>query len=159
VKDLGDHTARLQRIRPGVRVIAEGPYGTFTAERRTRRHIALIAGGIGVTPLRALLDSFGPDDDVVMLYRVATPDEVVFVDELRQFAGLPHMRIHVIPGTEIGDDQTDLLGIPMLQRGIPDIAHRDCFVCGPPAFIDALQRRLARLGVPRSQIHFERFQL
>ena len=45
----------------------------------------------------------------------------------------------MIPGTEIGDDQTDLLGIPMLQRGVPDIATRDCFVCGPPAFIDALE--------------------
>jgi ferredoxin-NADP reductase len=46
-----------------------------------------------------------------------------------------------------------------LQRGVPDVATRDCFVCGPPAFIDAMTRRLARLGVPRRQIHFERFEL
>jgi ferredoxin-NADP reductase len=32
-------------------------------------------------------------------------------------------------------------------------------VCGPPALIDALRRRLALLGVPRNQIHFERFEL
>ena len=159
VKDLGDHTGKLQRIRPGVRVVAEGPYGTFTADRRTRRRALLIAGGIGITPLRALLDTFGPDDDVVLLYRVATADEAVFGDELRHFAGSPNMRIHVIAGNEIGDDQTDLLGLPMLRRGVPDIATRDCFVCGPPAFIDALQRRLAKLGVPRHQIHYERFEL
>ena len=53
VKDLGDDTHRIQRLRPGVRVFAEGPYGTFTAERRTQRRVALIAGGIGITPLRA----------------------------------------------------------------------------------------------------------
>ncbi|HEY5172168.1 MAG TPA: ferredoxin reductase family protein, partial [Acidimicrobiia bacterium] len=159
VKNLGDHTAKLQRIRPGVRVVAEGPYGAFTADRRTRRRALLIAGGIGITPLRALLDTFGPDDDVVLLYRVATADEAVFGDELRHFAGSPNMRIHVIAGSEIGDDQTDLLGLPMLRRGVPDIATRDCFVCGPPAFIDALERRLALLGVPRQQIHYERFQL
>jgi predicted ferric reductase len=159
VKNLGDHTATLQRLRPGVRVFAEGPYGTFTAERRHHRRVLLIAGGIGVTPLRALLDTFGPQDDVVFLYRVATPADAVFADELQHFAGAPNMRIHVIAGTEIGDDQTDLLGIPRLQQGVPDIATRDCFVCGPPALIHALARRLARLGVPRHQIHYEHFQL
>ncbi len=159
VKNLGDHSARLQRIRPGVRVLAEGPYGTFTADRRTRRRVLLIAGGIGITPLRALLETFGPDDDVVLLYRVASADDTVFGDELRQFAGTRNMRIHVIAGNEIGDDRTDLLGVPNMQRGVPDIATRDCFVCGPPAFLDALTRRLAILGVPRQQIHYERFQL
>jgi predicted ferric reductase len=159
VKNLGDYTAKLQRIRPGVRVFAEGPYGTFTADRRTRRRVLLIAGGIGVTPLRAMLDAFGPNDDVVFLYRVAAPADAVFGDELQHFAGMPNMRIHIIAGTEIGDDQTDLLGIPLLQNGVPDIATRDCFVCGPPALIDAVSRRLARLGVPRRQIHYERFQL
>ena len=48
------------------------------------------------------------------------------------------MRIHVIAGTEIGDDRTDLLSVPALQRGVPDIATRDCFVCGPPALIAAM---------------------
>jgi len=158
VKALGDYTARLQRVRPGVRVFAEGPYGTFTTGRRTRRRVLLVAGGIGVTPVRALLDAFGPDDDVVLLYRVATADDTVFADELRRFAGSDNLRIHVIPGTEIGDDRTDLLGVPLLQRGVPDAATRDCFVCGPPAFIDAVTRRLTLLGVPRRQIHFERFE-
>ncbi len=159
VKDLGDHSARLQRIRPGVRVLAEGPYGTFTTERRSRRRVLLIAGGIGITPLRALLDAFGPQDDIVLLYRVATNDDIAFAEELGRFAAAPNIRIHVIPGTEIGDDNTDQLSVPALQRGVPDIATRDCFVCGPPPFIDAVKRRLARLGVPRRQIHFERFQL
>ena len=69
------------------------------------------------------------------------------------------MRIHIIAGNEIGDDRTDLLSVPALQNGVPDIVTRDCFVCGPPAFITAVDRRLAILGVPRHQIHFERFQL
>jgi predicted ferric reductase len=159
VKVLGDHSARLQRVRPGTRVLAEGPYGTFTAARRTRRRALLIAGGIGITPLRAMLDTFGPDDDVVLLYRVATADDAVFGNELAKFAGTPNMRIHVIAGNEIGDDNTDLLGVPTLKRGVPDIATRDCFVCGPPAFLDALRRRLAILRVPRRQIHYERFEL
>ena len=158
VKDLGDHSSRLQRVKRGTRVIAEGPYGTFTAEGRARQRVLLIAGGIGITPLRALLDTFGPDDDVVMLYRVQRPEDAIFGDELRRFAAAAKMTIHVIPGTEIGDDRTDLLGVPALQRGVPDIARRECFVCGPPSLIDAMRRRLRTLGVPRRRIHYERFE-
>jgi ferredoxin-NADP reductase len=61
-------------------------------------------------------------------------------------------------GTEVGDDQTDLLSIPRLARGVPDIASRECFLCGPPAMISALHRRLVRMGVPTARIHYERFE-
>lgn len=159
VKDLGDGSKQLQRIRRGTRVLAEGPYGTFTDARRTRRGVLLIAGGIGITPLRAMLDGFRTSDDVVLLYRVAHAEDAVFVDELREFANAPNVRIHIIAGTEIGDDRTDLLSVPTMQRGVPDVMSRDCFVCGPPAMINAMHRRLRMLGVPRAHIHFERFEL
>ncbi len=159
VKDLGDDTKLLQRVRPGTRVLAEGPYGTFTGALRTRARVLLIAGGIGITPLRAMLDGFGRDDDVVLLYRVARPEDAVFVDELRAFAQRPNASLHVIPGTWVGDDQTDLLSVPALRQGVPDIAARDCFVCGPPGLLSAMRRRLNSLGVPRKQVHFERFEL
>jgi len=159
VKSLGDGTSALQRVRPGTKVIAEGPYGTFTAARRTTRRSLLLAGGIGITPLRAMLDGFGPDDDVVLLYRVQREEDAIFVSELRSFVEQRGIRLHVIAGTEIGDDQTDLLSIPNLARGVPDIRARDCFVCGPPAFVDALRGRLHRMGVPHRQIHYERFEL
>jgi ferredoxin-NADP reductase len=98
------------------------------------------------------------DEDAILLYRVARPEDVVFADELRGLATERGITIHVIPGTEIGDDHTDLLGVPALRRGVPDITSRDCFVCGPPALVDALRRRLMMLGVPRKQITFERFE-
>ncbi|HTL83616.1 MAG TPA: ferredoxin reductase family protein [Acidimicrobiia bacterium] len=158
VKDLGDHSRRWLHVKRGTRVFAEGPYGTFTAERRTRLGVLLIAGGIGITPLRALLDGFGPDDDVMLLYRVERPEDAIFADELRRFAAAENITIHVIPGTRIGDDRTDLLSVPALQRGVPDIARRECFVCGPPGLIDAIRRRLRILGVPRRHIHYERFE-
>lgn len=159
VKDLGDGSRYLQTIRPGTRVMAEGPYGTFTDHRRKRRGVLLVAGGIGITPLRAMLDGFGASADVVLLYRVASAEDAVFVDELRDFALKPNMTIHIIPGTQIGDDQTDLLSVPLLRRGVPDVAGRDCFVCGPPALIAAMKRRLRMLGVPHAHIHYERFEL
>jgi ferredoxin-NADP reductase len=94
----------------------------------------------------------------MLLYRVISVDDSPLVDELTELARLRGIVLHVIPGSEIGDDQTDALGIPALKKGVPDIAHRDCFVCGPPGLISAMRRRLLALGVPRRHIHFERFE-
>jgi predicted ferric reductase len=159
VKKLGDHTTRLQGIKKGTRVFIEGPYGTFTAERRTRRRAVFIAGGIGITPLRAMLDTVGPNDDVIVLYRVVRIEDIVFADELRRISNERGITVYVVTGSDIGDDQTDRLGLPALRRAVPDIATRDCFVCGPPALVDALRRRLRMLGVPKRQVNFERFEL
>ena len=158
VKDLGDDTRQMQRIRPGVRVFAEGPYGTFTAQKRTRPRVALIGGGIGITPLRALLQTL-PDEagDVTLLYRAATEGDVAFRKELDVFAARG-VDIRILVGTDIGDDQTDQLGIPALRHHIPDIAARDVYVCGPPAMLNAVIRRLDVIGVPPEHVHYERFE-
>ncbi len=159
IKNLGDGSAGAQQVAPGTRVLAEGPYGAFTTERRRRRGALLIAGGIGITPLRALLDTFGPHDDVVLLYRVIGPDDVVFSEELRVFALERGIKVFVVAGADIGDDDTDRLSVHAIARAVPDARDRDCFVCGPPGLIDAICRRLRMLHVPRTQIHYERFEL
>ncbi len=159
VKDLGDDTALMQRVRRGTGVFAEGPYGTFTADRRSRRKVLLIAGGIGITPLRALLDALPCEaGDVTLLYRVVDSDDAVFRDELKDLARERGIEFRLGVGAEIGDDQTDKLGIPALRAMVPDVRDRDCFVCGPPGMIDAVRRRLRLLGVPKAQIHSERFE-
>jgi len=159
IKSLGDHTERLQRVAPGTRVALEGPLGTFTARRRTKPRVALIAGGIGITPLRALLDDLCRScqpGDISLLYRVATQQDILFGNELRQY--LQHgVDVRVIVDNNIGTDRTDRLGIPALRQMLPDLAARDVYLCGPPAFVDALGRRVRRIGVPRARIHHERF--
>jgi len=139
-------------------VFAEGPYGTFTSDRRTQRRVALIAGGIGITPLRAIVEQLAADPgDVTLVYRAAYARDVAFKDELATLAQQSGLQLHALIGPEIGDDRTDKLGVPALRDLVPDIAQRDVFVCGPPAMVDAVRRRLAALGVPRHHVHFERF--
>ncbi len=161
VKALGDHTSLLQSVRSGTRVFAEGPYGTFTQDRHAGRPVLLLAGGIGITPLRALMDSLpsAQRGDVTLVFRVASDDAVIFRAELDRFVAKKRAVVHVLTGSEIGDDETDQLGLPALAALVPDIVQRDCFVCGPPGFIDAMRRRLGILGVPGRQVHFERFEL
>src|SRR3954454_9320899 len=70
VKVVGDGSAALRLLRPGTRVLVEGPYGRLSARARTRGKVALIGAGVGVTPLRALAEAldYAPGD-AVLLYR------------------------------------------------------------------------------------------
>jgi len=158
VKVLGDFTAAVAGLRPGTPVFAEGPYGTFTAGRQTMRRVLLIAGGIGITPLRALIDTLAVDrGDLTLVYRVQRRQDFVFREELDRLVLDRGIVIHPIAGTDVGDDETDRLGLPSLRRLVPDVAERDVYVCGPPGLVAALHRRLRLLGVPRQQIHSEPF--
>ena len=56
VKDVGDYTRRLASLPPGTRVIIEGPSGGLTSAARRHPRVALIAGGVGIAPIRALLE-------------------------------------------------------------------------------------------------------
>src|SRR5262249_37586871 len=80
-----DFTAGIGKVEPGTRVVAEGPFGVFTEEVRRREKVLLVAGGIGITPVRALLQELA--GDVVVLYRVFSEDEIVFSHVLPPLPG------------------------------------------------------------------------
>jgi len=153
VKGLGDFTNRIGEIRPGTRVLAEGPFGTFTAEAARREKTILIAGGIGVTPVRALLEDL--DGDVAVLYRVVSAEEAVLLAELETLAPV----VHVVAGDHRDPANADLLSSEHLLELVPDLRERDVFVCGPPAMADGVLRNVRKAGVPRRHIHAERFAL
>jgi predicted ferric reductase len=158
VKTLGDHSAALAALRPGVRVLAEGPYGAMTPARRTRRKVLLIAGGVGVTPLRALFQALPADPgDLTLLYRAGRDADVVFRDELRAIAAARGARLHLVTGhrAELGHDP---LSAAALSHNVPDLAAHDVFVCGPAGMTRAVTGALRSAGVPRRHIHAESFE-
>lgn len=155
-KAVGTTSAGLRDLRVGTRVFAEGPYGAFTSLHRTRPGVLLIAGGVGVTPIRALLQEHAPGDFVV-LYRVRDERDAVLLNELQQLVAARHGRLHLLTG------RTDQGARPFepdaLSQLVPDIVARDVYVCGPPAMTAAVLSGLHRLKVPRVQIHAEKFGL
>jgi predicted ferric reductase len=152
-KTVGDGTAALRHVKVGTRVFAEGPYGAFTTMHRTRPETLLIAGGVGITPMRALLEEL--HGHVVLIYRVATDGDAVLYDELRELAHAKGAELHLITGRAAPDK----LAPGELARLVPDVADRDVFLCGPPGMTGAVLRTLRELGVPTQQIHHERFSL
>ncbi|MFF1658190.1 ferric reductase-like transmembrane domain-containing protein [Streptomyces sp. NPDC058255] len=152
-KTAGDGTAALRHLRVGTRVFAEGPYGAFTTLHRTRPDTLLIAGGVGITPIRALLEElYG---HVVLIYRVATDRDAVLLEELQELADVRGAELHLVTGPATPDK----LAPREIARLVPDVAERDVFVCGPPGMTGAVLRTLRDLGVPKQQIHAERFSL
>jgi predicted ferric reductase len=155
-KAVGAGSARLRHLPVGTRVFAEGPYGAFTSLARTRDASLLVAGGVGVTPIRALLEEL--TGSVVVLYRVRTTADAVLLDELNELARARGAQVHVITGRTGTTASAPFEPANLLAR-VPDIADRDVFVCGPPAMTAAVLRSLRTLKVPRHQVHAERFSL
>jgi predicted ferric reductase len=157
-KAVGRTSAGLRRIPVGTRVFAEGPYGAFTGLHRTRPATLLIAGGVGITPVRALLEELtGP---ITVLYRVQSPKDAVLLAEVQQLARMKGAQVHVLTGrTGVGHPPNVPFDPRNLLALVPDVVQRDVFVCGPPAMTSAVLRSLRTLRVPRAQVHAERFSL
>jgi predicted ferric reductase len=157
VKALGDFSQRLGEIEPGTRVVAEGPFGVFTADAQRRTKVLLIAGGIGITPIRALMEDM--ERDAVVVYRVVGPDDIVLADELAVLARERGITLHYVVGDHRTAEGRNHLSPAHLRELVPDIAERDVYVCGPPGLADALEQNVRAAGVPRRFIHAERFAL
>ena len=106
VKTLGSHTMRMRSMRPGVPIYVEGPWGDFTASRRTRSRTLLIAAGSGIGPIRALLEELPAG--AVVIYRASTVDELALREELEELAVLRHATLWFAVG-----------GIPVLGACSP----------------------------------------
>jgi predicted ferric reductase len=157
-KAVGKTSAGLRHVPVGTRVFAEGPYGAFTTLHQTRPGTLLIAGGVGVTPVRALLEELS--GSVIVLYRVQTMDDAVLLGEMRALAESRGAQVHVLTGrTGAGSPPNVPFDPKNLLATVPDIVERDVFVCGPPAMTEAVLRSLRELNVPRNQVHAERFSL
>ncbi len=157
-KAVGTTSAGLRALPVGSRVLVEGPYGAFTTLQQTTNAALLVAGGIGITPIRALLEELtGP---TIVIYRVRSMADAVLLRELETLALERDAEVRVVAGrTGEGDPPVPPFDAHSLVAMVPDIADRDVYLCGPPPMTIAVLGALRELGLPRGQIHAERFGL
>lgn len=174
VRELGDHSSRLAHLRPGTRVLFEGPYGAFTARQRVRRRVLLLAAGIGVTPVRSILEELvrhghaGPGD-VTVVYRANDASQLALRDELEHLTNVGGHKLLLLVGPPVGgswlppDHSVSHSGaqpVPDAERLaelVPDLRRHEAYLCGPGGWMNLVHRSLLEGGIPKSHIHDERF--
>ncbi len=160
VKAIGDFSSGVATLKPGTRVLVEGPFGQFTERVRLHSSALLIAGGIGITPLRALAEEMVAEGvDVCLLYRCRREQDIVFRDELDRLAARSQLRVEYLLSQGRGRSPAAELGPNVLQQLVPDLLEREIYVCGPPGMNTAVRQSLHRLGAHDEQIHAEVFRL
>ncbi|MFE9094600.1 ferric reductase-like transmembrane domain-containing protein [Streptomyces sp. NPDC007264] len=158
VKAIGDHSSALRDLRPGTRVWAEGPYGALTADRRSRGKVLLVAGGVGITPMRALFETLpGAAGDLTLLYRANSTQDLALWDELAHIAEERGARLMYAVNSPDGERPD--ISPETLRRKLPDIDRHDVFMCGPPGFAQQVYEALRGAGVPARRIHHESFEM
>lgn len=153
VRAAGDHSGELARLRPGTLVAIEGPYGRFTAARRATERVLLVAAGVGVTPIRAILEALPRHVDAHVIVRASTERDLVLRDEIARLVEHRRGQLHEI----LGPRDKVRVGARELRDLVPDIAGRDVYVCGPDEFARRIVSAARHLGVPPSRIHDEAF--
>ena len=159
IKDLGDDSHRLMAMPVDTPAFVEGPYGAFTPELIERKRVVMLAGGVGVTPLRSIFEAL-PEGahHVTFLYREGDPAETIFREELLALATRHGAVLRFLEGHRGSEMMPiDPLAPEWLYRHAPDILDSDVLICGSRSFTECVLRSLHTLRVPHEQIHAERF--
>ena len=163
VRELGAGSARISAIPKGTKVSIEGPYGLFTDAARTSPKLAIVAAGVGVTPIRALLEhaQFAPGEATVLL-RAGSEDETYLWDEIRDIVAAKGAQCFVMVGHRAHSgpswmSETDALRGVTLTAAFPDLLESDLYLCGPTPWLDSIEADARATGIRPHQIHAERF--
>ena len=165
VKDLGDYTAKLTHLQIGAKALVDGPYGVFSP-RPAKQPLLFLAGGIGITPLLAILRDYRenpPDRNVRLIWSVHDPEELVVLEELQQMqaqCAFFQLDVRVTGGINpVSGKQDSRLDKPTLEQCLSSLGKEEVavYLCGPESFRRGTITRLRSLGVPASRIHFEKF--
>jgi predicted ferric reductase len=155
VKDLGDHSRSLADLKPGTRVFMEGPYGAFTAGRASRKHVVLVGGGVGITPIRALMEEFRAGVQLDVIFRASNAEDLVLREEMDYLAAKSEgsIRIHYL----VGSRKIHPMDAKSLEALVPRFADSDIYICGPAPLVEAVRTAAKELGVPKNRFHDEAF--
>ena len=163
IKRIGDYTRRIPALPLGTRVVIDGPYGIFTARRAQSAQVLMIAGGIGITPIRAVAEVLlASGRGIILVCGNRDRASVALYDELEGLAASSGGRlrvIHVMSAEPGWPGERGRVDGPCLARLAPDLQERDVYLCGPPPMMRQVRAAVHAAGVPDDRVFDERFAL
>jgi len=150
VKASGNFTAKIAELQPGTYVLMDGPRGSFTSDRAADSPVVtLIAGGIGITPYIAMIETLiAEGKHVTLLYAARSTKDIAFANTLKQYAatGL-NIRLFLDDnGQRITEDVLTSVN-----------SNSIVYICGPNSMSKAFSKILRKQGVDHRRIIVERF--
>ena len=164
IRELGAGTRRLaSQLRPGTPVSFEGPYGIFTDRARGRDRVAVVAAGIGATPVRALLERLDAGPGMVtVVMRASDPASLFLWGEIRALCLERGWDAWTSLGRR-GEGGSGWLSSDDLARGVtvdgvfPFLGESEVYICGPDPWADAVETDVLSRRVGAAHLHRERF--
>lgn len=156
VKSSGDGSSAVRTLQPGTRVLAEGPLGVFTHASRSRRSLLLVAGGIGITPVRSMLEETREGDDVTVLIRARSRTEAPLLGEVEELALARGARLIVVLGPR-GDTWGSREQPGSMGELIRSPHDTDVYICGPREWAQRVAADAVATGVARDAVRREEF--
>jgi ferredoxin-NADP reductase len=155
----GRFTSKLDTAKVGDVYYVSGPYGQFKFDPKKNRKVLFIAGGTGIAPFMSMLRHIKEksiDIDAILMYSVRYPTEIIRKGELEDFASSIGLKLVVtITRPQPNDNwngETGHINEEMVKRHVADLAERDCYICGPLNFTNAMKGVLNNLGIEGSKV-------
>jgi predicted ferric reductase len=163
IKQVGDFTRSIRRLRVGDTVYVDGPHGSFTLDRHPGMGYVFLATGVGVTPFLSMLATLADQGDrrpVWLFLGNRSEDQITGIRQLERLRGRLDLRVvHVISRASEGwPGERGRIDAALLSRHLPPHARSlQYFVCSREETVRAVRASLGELGVPADRVHSEQF--
>jgi len=162
IKDSGDYTSQVGKIKKGDKARVDGPYGVFSNHGLSGPFL-FIAGGIGITPVISMLKNMDKKTrDTVLIYANREPKDMAFKTELSRLAAKKLIKLVLVFSQKKGtvkEAYQAYIDAEIIDKEVADIKTRKIFLVGPVPMMDSVEKDLLALGVQKSNIFTERFAL
>jgi ferredoxin-NADP reductase len=152
---------RLEALNKGETVIVKGPVGKFYPDDAGTT-LVMIAGGIGITPIRSILKSLekkrGEHSKIILLYGNLNREDIAFRDELENLKIPDYRLVHVLSDTSgMENARQGFITAEIVAKEVPEDANAFYMISGPPVMVEAMQKELAKIRIPAERIRTDMF--
>ena len=157
-----EYSMALKAAKVGDWARIDAPYGAFTFEGEFPK-IALLAGGIGVTPFMSICKNATDkqlQSEITLFLGCRTPNDIPFRQELESMQQAnKNLKLHFVVNQPTPDwkGATGIITADMIQKELPDYKDNIFYCCGPPGMVTAMEKMIDSIGLPKTQLKLEYF--